>query len=144
MASLVAAYGTIGYKPCHDGTLEDDIEKITIYGSEDDKYTHAAIQRENGRWGSKCGELWDIEHDSLDHVLCEAYGIVKCFVARPRKATNSEQAPSKHSEHETDQPKTSDAGRSAPSGNADAAAGPRSEGAEAAPDEEEGGTQESG
>ena len=33
VAAFVAAFSTLGYEPCTDGTLEDGFEKIAIYRS---------------------------------------------------------------------------------------------------------------
>lgn len=83
--SLKAAYRTEGFVVCEDGSLDAGVEKIAIYGK-NGGFEHAAVQRENGKWASKCGELQDIEHDSLDDVLCDDYGSVVCFMARERRA----------------------------------------------------------
>jgi hypothetical protein len=101
LTSLIAAYRTIGYEVCEDGSVEDGLEKIAIYGSIDDKFTHAAIQRASGRWASKLGVLHDIEHNSLDGVLCDAYGSVKRFMSRSkREADKDERRASQHPQHE--------------------------------------------
>jgi hypothetical protein len=36
--------------------------------------THAARQLADGRWTRKMGKCEDIEHDTLDDVVCSAYG----------------------------------------------------------------------
>lgn len=84
--SLIDVFTTVGFGPCADGNVEQGVEKVALYGSADDKWTHAAVQRENGMWASKLGELEDIEHASLDDILCKDYGTVICFMSRPRKS----------------------------------------------------------
>ena len=55
-------FRSLGFEECPDGTLEADIEKIAIYGN-DDEFEHVAFQRNDGSWSSKLGELGDIRHD---------------------------------------------------------------------------------
>jgi hypothetical protein len=86
IGALVAAYRTVGFVECDDGEPAAGFEKIAIYGSDDGTYSHAAVLRENGMWASKLGELEDIEHGSLDAILCEAYGTVRKFMARRSRA----------------------------------------------------------
>ena len=65
------------------------MEKLAIYGDEHG-FTHVARQLENGRWTSKLGEQWDIEHE-LEAVAGQEsawpayrYGSVVAFMSRPR------------------------------------------------------------
>ena len=78
---LVAMFRALGYDVCDDGGLETDFDKIAIYG-EDDGYTHAARQLDDGKWTSKLGGLEDIEHNSLDGLVGEQYGTVQVFMKR--------------------------------------------------------------
>ena len=86
---VMAALATTGYEPCTDGALEDSIEKIALYGVED-VFMHVARQLPNGRWTSKLGASYDIEHE-LEVLTSSAnagggvqYGEVVAFMARPR------------------------------------------------------------
>lgn len=79
---FVEAYQSLGYVECENGDLEHGFEKIAIYG----QYglgTHAARQLGNGRWTSKLGNLWDIEHPTLDGVENAGYGKCEKFMKRP-------------------------------------------------------------
>ena len=87
---VMAALATAGYEPCADGALEDDIEKIALYGV-GDVFMHVARQLPNGRWTRKLGASYDIEHD-LEALTSSAnagggvqYGEVVAFMARPRR-----------------------------------------------------------
>ena len=84
--SLVAAYRTEGFEVCTNGSLEAGIEKIAIYGV-NGEWQHAAVQRQDGLWASKCGVLQDIEHKSLEGICCVAYGDVQVYMARKRRST---------------------------------------------------------
>ena len=82
LAAFTSAFATKRYKPCEDGCLEKGQEKVALY-SKGDRITHAAKQKENGRWSSKMGDNVDIEHD-LPGVECQLYGQVVAFFSRPR------------------------------------------------------------
>ena len=83
VSSMIKLFEQQGYSPCADGAYENGIEKIAIYGFED-QWRHTAIQLENGLWASKLGGLQDIEHVSPDDVNHPDYGKVVQFMARPR------------------------------------------------------------
>ena len=87
---MTAAFATAGFASCADGVLEEGIEKVALYGIED-TFMHAARQLPNGRWTSKLGVSYDIEHD-LDALTSSAnaggevqYGEIAAFMARPRR-----------------------------------------------------------
>jgi hypothetical protein len=90
IAAFILAYGTMGYTPCRDGTLEVGIEKVAIYAvigpTGQPTPTHAARQLPNGKWTSKLGTLEDIEHATSNCVDCPRYGTVVQFMGRPRQA----------------------------------------------------------
>jgi len=84
LESAIQAYAVSGgYIACNDGGQEDDVEKVAVYGNRTG-YTHAAIQKANGNWGSKLGSLEDIEHDTLAAVECPIYGTVQAYLRRER------------------------------------------------------------
>ena len=87
---VTAALATAGFASCPDGALEEGIEKVALYGI-GDTFAHAARQLPNGRWTSKLGVSYDIEHE-LDALTSSAnagggvqYGEVAAFMARPRR-----------------------------------------------------------
>ncbi len=85
------AYGSIGYRPCNDGTLEDGIEKVAIFVDEDGP-THAAWQKPEGTWSSKMGPFEDIDHQRLDLMTGppgRAYGKPRAYMSRPRQPRRS-------------------------------------------------------
>ncbi len=82
---LTAAFRTIGYAPCPDGTWEPGFEKVAIYAEEFDDPTHASRQLPDGRWTSKLGPDEDIEHDTADDVAGGLYGEVFQFMRRPQR-----------------------------------------------------------
>jgi hypothetical protein len=81
--SFKQMYQTVGgYETCGDGSVEDGFEKIAIY-ARGGAPTHAALQLPNGSWTSKCGGLFDIEHQSPHDVGGGAYGEVVVYMRRP-------------------------------------------------------------
>ena len=87
VSSLIAVFRWLGFVTCVDGTHETGIEKIAIYATDDEEYTHVARQLPSGKWTSKLGGMEDIEHDSPDDVLCQDYGRVVGFMKRPTSPT---------------------------------------------------------
>ena len=90
MGAFVAAYGTLGFRLCFDGSLEPGVEKLAIFGRtiQPDKPpvpTHAALQLESGQWTSKLGDLEDISHAPVDALNGPIYGKVACYLSRPRQ-----------------------------------------------------------
>ena len=62
LAAFMSAYGTLGYEPCDNPTLELGFEKIAIH-LKNGVPKHASRQLLNGRWSSKLGWAQVIEHD---------------------------------------------------------------------------------
>lgn len=80
--AFVAAFATLGYQPCPDGTAEDGFEKIAIYQLAG-LPTHAARQLSDGNWTSKLGPNVDITH-TLPGLEGSEYGRVAVFMRRPQ------------------------------------------------------------
>ncbi len=83
LAAFIAAYGTRGYEPCDNGSLEPDFEKVAVYVDTNGTPTHAARQLASGHWTSKLGRQEDIEHYTLEGLTGTAYGHVAEFLRRP-------------------------------------------------------------
>jgi hypothetical protein len=81
LGNAVAAFKSLGYEECDDGTPEDGFMKLALYGSSM-MYTHAARQLPDGRWTSKLGQLEDITHTTTDVIECGAYGEVVQYMER--------------------------------------------------------------
>jgi hypothetical protein len=84
VAAIEAAYATLGYIACADGTLEPGFEKIAIFAIADQP-KHAARQFQNGVWTSKLGSDEDIEHDRVAEfpgLVAIRYGRVARFMKR--------------------------------------------------------------
>jgi hypothetical protein len=87
MAAFIQAYGTIGFTPCVNATLEIGIEKVALFAITILGVlvpTHASLQLPSGQWTSKLGVFEDIRHSVLDAVNGPLYGQVVQFLARPR------------------------------------------------------------
>lgn len=81
--AFIIAYGTLGYTPTEDTSVEPGFEKIALYAKPDLRVTHAARQKSNGCWTSKLGDEQDIEHH-LEGLTGELYGAVVQILRRPR------------------------------------------------------------
>ncbi len=81
--AFAVAFATMGYKKCDSGALDPNVEKVAIY-TKDGQVTHMARQLISGKWTSKLGESYDIEHDTPVAVSGGAYGIVAQFLCRPK------------------------------------------------------------
>lgn len=87
--ALIAAFAWIGYSCCTNGDAEWGYEKIALFATPppNSEWTHAAKRLSDGRWSSKCGNLHDIAHRSLEGVNCAEYGTPVQFMRRwwPRR-----------------------------------------------------------
>lgn len=82
--SFVAAFASIGYERCEDGSAEAGFEKVAIYTDAHGVPTHAARQSESGlSWLSKLGAMEDIQH-SLFGLEGSAYGTVAAYLRRAK------------------------------------------------------------
>ena len=85
-----SAFATVGFEPCEVGDLVEGVEKIAIFG-DSSGFTHAARQRQDGRWTSKLGGDYDIEHELRALEARDGtdpgydYGFVAGFMQRPRQ-----------------------------------------------------------
>ena len=80
--AFIRAFGTRGFEPCSDGSMDPGFEKIAIYADSRGTPTHAARQVENGRWISKIGGYVDIEHHTLRGLEGPTYGTAIMFLRR--------------------------------------------------------------
>ena len=62
VAAAILALANVSYEECGDGRIEENVEKVAIYGARD-QFLHVAKQLPSGRWSSKLGRAWDIEHE---------------------------------------------------------------------------------
>ena len=90
--AFIAAYGTVGYEPCEDETLEEGFEKVAIYVNVLGRPTHAALQLPDGNWTSKLGVGPDGTHPTLQ-TLRVLYGGIGAVVRRPRAAAENIEGP---------------------------------------------------
>jgi hypothetical protein len=81
LESFLAAFSTLGYVQCEDGSAERAFEKIAFYGRPDG-VLHAARQLTNGFWTSKLGDSEDISH-SIYGLEAGYYGDVLGYMKRP-------------------------------------------------------------
>lgn len=79
--NFIAAFGIDGFQVCENRNFESDYQKVAIY-ADNGKPTHMARQLPDGKWTSKLGDGWDIEHSSLDGVESSGYGKVAVILKR--------------------------------------------------------------
>ena len=83
VANLLAALGSVGFTACPDSHPEPGFEKIAVFATGPDDYTHAARQTDSGLWTSKLGRGELIEHDTPEAVAGGVYGSISQFMKRP-------------------------------------------------------------
>ena len=81
--ALMQVFRDLGYEVCANGHAESGFQKIAIF-AEDEIYTHAARQLDDGKWTSKIGAWEDIEHSSCEGLEGNEYGKVRHFMKRPK------------------------------------------------------------
>ena len=89
LEAFILAFGTLGFVPCANDSLQDGVEKVALFAKRVGMAllpTHAALQLESGEWTSKLGPFEDISHATLDAVNGPAYGQAMRFLARPRQS----------------------------------------------------------
>jgi hypothetical protein len=72
-----------GYERCADGALEEGYEKVALYETEDGDRIHVARMAPSGRWSSKLGRSYDIEHATCESVESVWSGRLVEFMRRP-------------------------------------------------------------
>ena len=83
VAAFIAAFQTLGYEECGSGDLEADFMKVALYADSSGAPKHAARQLANGRWTSKLGLSFDVQH-RLEEVEGAMYGNVVKFMRKNR------------------------------------------------------------
>lgn len=79
--SFIMAFGSLGYAVCDDYHLEQGHEKVVLYAL-NGKPTHMARQMADGKWASKLGKSFDIEHQNPDVVAGNLYGALILVMKR--------------------------------------------------------------
>lgn len=85
--AFIAAFETLGYASCADGSLQDGVEKVALFAKKVGTAvvpTHAALQLESGGWTSKIGSFEDVHHATADAVRGPVYGEIVQFLSRQR------------------------------------------------------------
>ena len=83
--AFVKFFAMLGYKPCESENQEKGVEKIALY-IQGNRVKHAARQLNNGKWTSKLGSSFDIEHELKD-LEGDKYGEVVLYLRRPIQAS---------------------------------------------------------
>lgn len=72
----------LAYERCSSPDAEAGFERVVLFESQDGERMHAARRVEFGRWESKLGKGWDIEHDELEAVAGTWAGMPTIFLRR--------------------------------------------------------------
>jgi hypothetical protein len=85
--NYIRCFEHLRFRRCDDGSLEDGVEKITIFVDDEGGFSHVALQLVDGWWSSKLGFYEDISHP-VNEVLLKGrpirYGEHLIFMARGR------------------------------------------------------------
>ena len=82
--SFIAAFESIGFETCANGTAEGGFTKVAVYVGKDEEVTHMARSLPDGKWTSKLGKLEDISHETPEAVGGDpGYGVIVRFLRRP-------------------------------------------------------------
>lgn len=81
---FIRTFAQFGFKPCDDGSLEPEYEKVAIYAA-GRSVKHMARQRDTGVWTSKLGSFIDIDHGTPEGIESPDYGHVERYMKRPRQ-----------------------------------------------------------
>lgn len=81
--AFIQAYQTCSFEVCEDAGFEPGFEKIAIYTDLNGVPTHASRQKLCGKWTSKLGTGFDIDHDTLTGIENDTYGVATIFMKRP-------------------------------------------------------------
>lgn len=81
--SVIKALRLSGFVRCKDGTIEEQFEKLAIYG-ESGEFMHIARQLADGKWTSKFGKSIDMSHDNAECLCGDEYGAVEAYMRRER------------------------------------------------------------
>ena len=82
LEAFIEGFATLGFRPCGNGNLEPDIEKVAVYALRGVPM-HVARQLADGRWTSKLGSWEDIEHATPRDLAEGSYGRLELFLSRP-------------------------------------------------------------
>ena len=80
-SAYIGAFESLRYKKCESSEIEPGYEKVVLF-LKDGRPKHMARQLEDGRWASKLGGLWDIEHISVAGLNGIEYGEALIFMRR--------------------------------------------------------------
>lgn len=79
--AFIDAFKVLGFSPCDSADEQDGIEKLALFVNSSGEPTHMARQLPNGKWSSKLGKSYDIEH-AFNGLAGSAYGTIVVLLAR--------------------------------------------------------------
>lgn len=82
--AFTQAFALLGYAPCADESLVENIEKVALYVDNNNVPQHMSRQLSDGGWTSKLGRSWDISHTHNSVLDGPSYGTAKYFYSRPK------------------------------------------------------------
>lgn len=81
LEGFVRVFQELGYESCENRDREPGYEKVAIY-AQGSLPSHMARQLPSGQWTSKCGDLEDITHNTLEGLEGSDYGFVVQIMRR--------------------------------------------------------------
>jgi hypothetical protein len=82
LQSFIDAFSTVGFGPCAGGNPETGVDKIALYGLDEEHVRHAArLDAGKDQWKSKLGPDEDIEH-TLEGLEGPCYGKVLAYLSK--------------------------------------------------------------
>jgi hypothetical protein len=93
LQTFIDAFLSAGYARCDDGGPETDLEKIALYGLNEETIRHAArLEAGKDKWQSKLGPAEDIEH-TLVGLEGPCYGKVLAYFSKRVAAPSADLPP---------------------------------------------------
>ena len=89
---IAALFLAEGFEAHDDEAHEPGYDRVAIYGTTRELFTHIARQLDSGWWASKLGPYEDIEHESLSVLEGLYYGQV-AIILRKAKMWQGKSAP---------------------------------------------------
>ena len=81
VSAFISAFEKKGYMVCDNADFESDYTKIALYVKRGTtECTHASRQLRNGKWTSKLGQSYDIQHGTPYSIEGDIYGEVSCIM----------------------------------------------------------------
>lgn len=86
--TFILLFNKYGYEKCANRKREEGYQKIAMYIDKSGIPQHVARQLDGGKWTSKIGSLEDIEHNSLEGLVGDEYGIAGIYLKKKKQPSS--------------------------------------------------------